>query len=360
MKVLFFTQTNQTGASARYRVYQYLSFLERNGVECVVMPAVSQEVLAKYSNRGRTIDKIYYYSSIVLKRLKDLKYVSDFDCVFLQRDILVHLYPFLEQLIARRQKNIIFDFDDAVYLRPSSRELGLFLRFLRDKRKIERIINLSKHIIAGNNFLKNYVEKFTENLTVIPTAIDTNLYRKKDKSKEKDNKIIIGWIGSQINFIYLKNIFPVFIELSKRYTIELKIIGAKGPRIDGVKIEYQDWDLNTEIDDIYSFDIGIMPLANDEWSRGKSGTKLLQYMALGIPSVSSPIGVNAEIVKDGINGFLADTNDDWARKISLLIEDKMLCQEMINNARCDIEKSYSIEANAPKILEVIRKVSSDN
>ncbi len=123
---------------------------------------------------------------------------------------------------------------------------------------------------------------------------------------------------------------------------------------------YKDWDLSTEVRDMAEFDIGVMPLTDDEWSRGKSGTKLLQYMASGVPAVASSVGVNTEIIRDGINGFLADTKDAWVKKIPLLIENEQLRAELVNNARSDVERFYSVQANAPKLLEVIKKVTLNN
>lgn len=361
MKILFLTQTDQKGASARYRVYQFLDYLEREGIECTVSPAVKESVLNRYNNNNLNIvNKLIYYSSVISKRIVEINCISNFDCVFLQRDILVHIYPFIENLIALRQKNIIFDFDDMLALYPSSSRTGFLFRFFWDRRKIERIINLSKHVIVGNNFLKNYVNNFTNNVTLIPTSIDTNLYKSAVKPKEMKGRIRIGWIGSQGTFSYLENIFPVFIELVKKYEIELIVIGTKGPKVNGLKINYKDWNLDTEVKDITDFNIGIMPLTDDEWSRGKSATKLLQYMAAGIPAVASPVGVNTEIINDGINGFLADTKESWIKKISLLIENKQLCSEMVNNARNNVERFYSVQANAQKLIKVIKKVVLSN
>lgn len=358
MNVLFLTQTDQIGASARYRVYQYLSYLRKEGINYVVSPAVRARVLNRYnSNNFNIINKAAYYFSIISKRIDDLKRVNVFDCVFLQRDILVHVYPFVEKLIAARQKNIIFDFDDAIALYPRSRRLGILFRPFWDKRKIERIIKLSKHIIVGNNFLKTYVKNFTDKVTLIPTSIDLNYFKfSTDKLKCKNRKITIGWIGSQGTFGYLVDIFPALTELSKKYNILLKVVGSAGPKVRGLEIEYKDWLFDYEIDDMRDFDIGIMPLTNDDWSRGKSATKLLQYMAVGVPSIVSPIGVNSEIIEDGINGFLAVTKEDWMRKIALLIQDQQLRNRIVINAQNYVEKYYSVQVNAQKFLEVIKNV----
>ncbi len=195
-------------------------------------------------------------------------------------------------------------------------------------------------------------------MTVIPTSIDLKLYNSDQKPRRFSEKIIIGWIGSEFTFTYLERIFPVFIELAKKYKIELKVIGARRPLMEGLEISYKDWDLKSEIAEIYSFDIGVMPLADDAWSRGKSGTKLLQYMAAGVPAVASPVGINKEIIHDEENGFLAHTPLEWVRKISCLIENKILAERMRIEARKTVERDYSTEVNAPKLLKVIKDVLS--
>ena len=361
IKAIFLTQTSILGASARYRVYQFLGYLESNGINCTVSPAVSDNIFKKYHESLNIFTKTQFYTGLILKRITDLTRIKKFDVVFLQRDILIHLYPILEKIIALLNKKIIFDFDDALHLFPVNKNPGLLLNLLWDRRKIERIIKISKQVIAGNNFLKRYAEEFTKNVTVIPTSINLGLYKFNSvKNFTKEKTIIIGWIGSQVTFVYLERIFPIFEELAKRYKIELKVIGAKGRLSNTLQINYKDWNLNTEVEDIASFDIGIMPLTEDEWSEGKSATKLLQYMASGIPAIASPVGVNTEIIKDGMNGFLADTKEAWIKKISLLIENQQLRNEMVNNARSDVEKFYSVRVNGPKLLEVLKKATLSN
>lgn len=356
-RVIFLTQTPLMGASARYRVYQYLDFLDKNGIECIVSTGVQESILNRYMNNSNFINKILYYSSIFFKRMSELGRIGDVDCVFLQRDILIHSYPIIEKLIALRNKRIIFDFDDVLYLYPSHKNIGFLFRLFWDKGKIERIIKTSKHVIVGNNFLKNYALQFSDKVTMIPTSIDMSLYNREKKELGKNAKATtIGWIGSQGTFGYLKDLFPVFIELAKKFKIELKVVGAYGPQVNGLKIDYRDWNINTEIEDIYGFDIGVMPLTDDEWSKGKSGTKLLQYMAAGIPAIASPVGINTEIIKDGINGFLADSQGEWINKISFLIDNKSLVDKICKEAKRTVEEDYSTKANASKLIKVIKEV----
>lgn len=354
MKVLFLTQTSAVGASARYRVYQYAEYLKAEGIEFDIVPAIPDKVM-----KLKDVSKVYFYGLQAFRRILDLGRAKHYDVIFLQRDMIVHLYPILEKMIAAMNSNIIFDFDDAIYLYPANKRPGMVFKLLWDKRKIERIIRLSKHIIVSNNFLKAYAKNFTNNITIIPTSIDLNYYPINKICKAKSKDIVkIGWIGSQGTFHYLENIFSVFKRLAKKYKVEIRVIGARGGIIDGLPITYKEWSQGTEVNAISDFDIGVMPLTDDEWSRSKSATKLLQYMAAGVPAVASPIGINSEIIKDGINGFLAGNDSAWIEKISILIENRQLCNDIINNARADVEKNYSVQANAIKLIKVIKSVAA--
>lgn len=360
MKVLFLTQTSNIGASARYRVYQYVPFLEDFGIECTIIPAVSDDIYRNYHKTLCFFSKTSYYGNIIIRRIFDILQIKKFDAVFLQRDMVIHLYPFLEKCARIFNNNIIFDFDDAIHLIPSNKKPNLLLDLLWDKKKIEKIIKLSKHVIVGNPILEKYARNFNNNVTIVPTSVDLNLYKvNKTRTVSKDRAVKIGWIGSQGTFSYLKNIIPVFMELNKKYNICINVIGAWGPEYKGLAIKYQEWNLDTELNDLYELDIGVMPLSNDEWSKGKSATKLLQYLAAGIPAVCSPVGVNSEIIKDGLNGFLADTQEEWGRKISLLIENNSLFNRVSSNARSSIERFYSVQSNAPILAEIIKTVAKN-
>lgn len=356
MKVLFLTQTSAVGASARYRVYQYAEYLKARGIEFDIVPAIPDRFL-----KANRMLKIYFYGFQAVRRILDLFKLKHYDVIFLQRDMIIHLYPIFEKIAAVINSNIIFDFDDTIYLYPPNKRPNLMFKLLWDKKKIERIIRLSKHIIVSNNFLKLYAERFSEEITVIPTSVDLNNYPINKQSKDLSSDTVkIGWIGSQGTFHYLENIFFAFKKLAERYKVELIVIGAKGGIIDGLPITYKEWSLETEANNISDFDIGVMPLTDDEWSRGKSGTKLLQYMASGIPAVASAVGINNEIIRDAINGFLARNDSDWVDKISLLIESQQLRNEIINAARLEVEKGYSVQANAGKLIKVIERVGGKN
>lgn len=205
---------------------------------------------------------------------------------------------------------------------------------------------------------EDVAKKYGKNITVILGPIDTERYKPADRSGHK--KVTIGWIGSHGNTFYLFEISDVLEKLCRKYPdVEVKLIGTKGFVTDEPKIKLVDWSLATELQELATFDIGIMPLTDDEWSRGKGSYKLLQYGALGIPSVASPVGINNGLIQQGVNGFLAETNKEWEEKLSILIEDKPLREKMGINARKYIQENFSLEASVPKFIGAIKQAIND-
>lgn len=358
MKVLFLTQTSSLGSSARYRVYQYIDYLESKGIKCTVIPLLSDQLLKRYSPGGPLFLKIKYYGSQFFKGVSCIFKVKNFDIVFFQRDMVIYLFPIIEWIISRLNRNIIFDVDDAIHLYPSYRKPSLVFKLLGDRQKLKRLAKLSQYVIAGNNYLKNYLQAFNHNVSVIPNSIDTTRYilKKEQRVRSKSEPTIIGWIGTPGTTPYLKIVEDALPAISKRYNIVLRIIGAKHAPISGVLVQTIEWNLETEVEEIQKFDIGIMPLTYDRWSQSKSGTKLLQYLAAGIATVASPVGINKEIISNGYNGFLARDNKEWIEKISILIKDEELRWRFGVKGRETVERYYSIKVNAPKIKEILEKV----
>ncbi len=353
MRVIFLTQTSQLGPSSRHRVYQYLDFLKREGVDFRVSPAISSNHFTKVYNIHRPINKLPYFGLVVLKRLIDLTMMGAGDIVFLQKEVLPQAYPLIEEFIKKLNRKLVFDFDDAIFLLPPKRK-SLLYNF-RCKNSIPRILTMSDYVIAGNQYLKQYALRFNGNVEVIPTSIDTETYF-VNKKKKKD-KINIGWIGSRSTIFYLDRLGNVLRALAKRYNICLTVIGTGDYRVDGVETVTRPWRLEREISDLQCFDIGIAPLNNDDWALGKCGCKVIQYMGVGIPTVASPVGIHEKIINDGVNGFLADSDEEWIEKLSQLIENEALRQKFGFMGRKTVEERYSVKVNGPKLLEILQKVN---
>ncbi|MBW1971551.1 MAG: glycosyltransferase family 4 protein [Deltaproteobacteria bacterium] len=325
IKVLFLIQGFEV-ASSRYRVLQYIPYLEKKDILATVVPFPKT-----------ILDKINIYPKI-----------SKFDILFLHRKRL----PFFEHLYVRRKaKKIIYDFDDAVMVRNSTRENPYSItRF----RRFVRTVKDSDYIFAGNRFLMEQAKKYNPNVMVLPTSIDLNNYPLKNWKIRSDN-IIIGWIGDTGSLHYLEKLAPVFEKLAYfDKNIRLKIVCSHFFDLKEMKVIKSLWSSETEIKDLLSFDIGIMPLVEDIWSEGKCGFKIIQYMGVGLPVVCSPIGVNKELVKEGVNGFFAKDEQQWIDKIMILAKDIDLRAKMGKEGRKRIEENYSVQANEPKFYQILK------
>jgi glycosyltransferase involved in cell wall biosynthesis len=328
VKVLFLIQGWDVAAS-RYRVLQYLPYLERNKVKRKVIT---------YPQDMRGYVKLY-------------REVKDYDVIFLQRKRINP--PFL-QVLRWRAKGIVYDFDDAVMYRNSTAPSP----YSRTRHKrFARIIKAADYVIAGNNFLRDQAARYTEQVIVLPTAIDRERYLAKDYAKRKD-KVTIGWIGDHGSIHYLAKMRPIFEKLGKKYpSLELKIICDTFFDCDIIPVIKKGWSQKEEVNDLRSLDIGVMPLSDDPWSRGKCGLKILQYYGVGVPTVCTPVGVNRDVVQDGVNGFWAITDEEWVEKVSILIEDTSLRKEMGLLGRELVRESYSIQSCAPRFYGVLDEVA---
>ena len=211
-------------------------------------------------------------------------------------------------------------------------------------------------VIAGNHFLKSEVLPYNPNVVIIPTPIDLSRYRLKEYSYGK-GPITIGWLGSSSTLKYLKSLLPTFEKLYQEYPyFQTKMVCDQFLESDHVPLVKKMWSLEEEESDLKSFDIGVMPLSNDLWSKGKCGLKILQYQGVGVPVVCTPVGINRDIVEDGVNGFWARNEGEWEERLLKLIKEEGLRKEMGVKGRKTVERAYSLEVNAPRILDVLAKV----
>ncbi len=359
MKVLFLTLYSRNFPSTYFRVYQYLPYLERAGIKYRICPAIPEEWEITYY-KGKKWGKMIFEARGVGKRVKESISGLQYDVIFLQKGITPANFRGLERLLFLFNANVIYDFDDAVYIAPPQEFRNKLFSCLQDKKQVEKIIRRVRLVIAGNTHLARYAEEFNKKVRIIPTPIDTDRYRVREYRPGK--RVIIGWSGSQSTNKYLNTIAPIISKLAIKTPHVLRIMSNSMKGIDGklfspAEIEFVPWSREKEAEVIRSFDIGVMPLEDDEWSRGKCGLKALQYMASGVPVVASPVGVNREIIEDGVNGFLANTEDEWEDKLDLLLEEGKKRKEIGLKGRETVEKSYSLKVNAPSLIKTLREVA---
>ncbi len=355
MKLLIFSKYFTKGASSRYRTFQYLPFLEENDIEISINSLYTNEYLNfLYSNGYRNFTHIIISFLKRMFVLFKLLLLRNFDVVLIEKELFPYFPSIFERLLKLFKINYILDYDDAIFhnydLHPN-----YFIRFLLSN-KIKNIVLRASSVIVGNSYLFNYCVKHNNSVTIIPTVVDTNKFGPRQINLSK-NSFIIGWIGSMSTSKYLIPLIQVFKRLSSEMEIEFKFIGFDKNLKDlffTLPIQFLDWDESSEIQSLQIFSVGIMPLNDSPWARGKCGFKLIQYMACGIPVVASPVGVNTEIVKDGVNGLLATSDDEWYSSIKRLYDDSILCKKMGKHNINKIKQYYSLNSSKKKYLNTIK------
>lgn len=351
-KILFITPYPAGSApSQRFRLEQYFSALAEAGYTCKQVPFWSERAWKILYRKGNIFRKFLSLSRAILRRYLLVFSVPQYDYVFIHREYSPVGWPFAVWCIARiMQKKIIFDFDDAIWIRNVS-ESNRFYGVLKKYNNTQRIIRMSYKVSCGNEYLRNFALQYNPRAFVNPTTIDTEHYHNRIR-RLTGNPFIIGWTGSHSTIQYLDDIVPVIRKLEEKYDIAFHVISDKKPQWELNSLVFIPWQKETEIDDLLTFSIGIMPLKHDPWSEGKCGFKALQYMALGIPALVSPIGVNTEIVDHGKDGFFCRNAEEWEKYITLLIQDQALLDRMSALTRKKIEDHYSVRSNTVNFLNL--------
>jgi glycosyltransferase involved in cell wall biosynthesis len=347
MKLLYFSKTSFIGPSSRYRIYQYIPYLRRAGIEVTVAPLFKEgwfRILDLRQRPLRTAAKGLYSLLRCFARLKDILRVRSYDLYVFEHQAFPYIPALLERFAQKLNTNMLLELDDAIYLTRLH------------KRKIPRLIMMSKHVLVGNNFLRDYALQFNPKVTVIPTVVDIDRFRPKKKYPHHA-KLNIGWVGLAYNLRYIAMLAGILQKLKKETEkFFLTLISSQGLALDGVEVIFKRWSYDTEVKEIRNLDIGIMPLADDEWEKGKCGLKVLQYMACGVPVVASPVGVNRKIIKDGQNGFLAATDGEWLEKLSRLADDEALRRRLGRKGRETVEKHFSLQIWGPRVASLYKSL----
>jgi glycosyltransferase involved in cell wall biosynthesis len=336
-------------------VLQYLPWLARHGIRAEARPFMSEALYRMLYLPGHVPQKLLLATGAVMRRLADLVRAARADVVVVHREALPLGTALLERAIARLSPALVFDFDDAIYLNDAH-STNAWTRALRNGAKTNAIIRLSAHVIAGNRVLEAYARSFHQRVSLLPTPVDTDYYRPRPGSEGRA-RLVIGWIGSPTTASYLAPLQEPLAQLSRRYPrLDIRIVGTTSAPLQLPNLRQMRWDLAQERDELHQCDIGVMPMPDDEWARGKCGFKALLYMSAGIPVVASPVGINTEIVREGINGFLASTPAEWANRLSQLIEDPALRERLGASGRTIVEEEYSLRVSAPRLLRVLKDV----
>ncbi|MDX2172274.1 MAG: glycosyltransferase [Bacteroidota bacterium] len=336
--------------SQRYRFEQYLPFLKSKGFNFEFSYLLNEKDDKIFYGKGKIISKICLQLKSIFIRLKDVYRFKKFQIIFIQREALFLGTSYFEKKAFKSGAKVIFDFDDSIWFADTSPENKKW-EFVKKPEKFFKNIAYAHLVMAGNQYLKEKAIQINTNTVIIPTTIDTDFHVPKPELRNKDY-ITIGWSGSISTIKHFETLMPVLLKISKEYgeKVRFKIIGQTNYFNPQLKTESVNWSETTEVDNLNTFDIGIMPLPDDEWAKGKCGLKGLSYMACGVATIMSNVGVNVDIIKNGINGFLAANEADWLDFLVQLINDANLRREIGSKGRKTVEEKYSVIANKQSYL----------
>ena len=344
--------------SQRYRYEQFVPYWERKGFTFDYAWLLDEADDGPFYAKGNILSKARIFLKSWWRRRKHVGLARQADLVLLQREAFMTGSTRFEKALAHTGVPVIYDFDDAIWLLDVS-EGNRHLRWLKDPGKTDRILGLADHVIAGNEFLAEYARRFNPAVEVIPTVVDTHRYT-YDRKIGGDGPVVIGWTGSHTSMTHLKRALPMLHEIQKRFgdAVEIRVISDRDLVEPGLKVTNVPWRSATEAEDLQTIDIGIMPLPDNDWSRGKCGFKGLQYMALGKAVVLQNVGVNPTIVQHEENGLLASTHEEWVEALGRLIADPELRHRLGAKARRTVEEKWSVDAWKDRYVELFHEVLS--
>ena len=326
----------------RYRFEQYLGYLESSGFEYTLSPLLNEKDDKTFYSKGNYFGKLLIFLKCLYIRWKDVRRADNYDIIFIYREAFMTGSTYFERQFHKSKAKLIFDFDDSIWIDNVSRG-NKSLAWLKNAQKTSEIIGYCDMVFAGNEYLAEYARQYNNNVVIVPTTIDTDAYV-PNHSNHNDKKTVIGWTGSHTTIEHFKLSEPVLHQIKERYgdRVAFSVLGDADYRNSDLQIEGIAWTPQNEVSVLNTFDIGIMPLPDDKWAQGKCACKGLQYMAVEVPTIMSPVGVNKDVVKDGENGFLAISNDEWVDKLSALIESPALREKLGKNGRKTVIDDYSV------------------
>jgi glycosyltransferase involved in cell wall biosynthesis len=339
--------------SQRFRYEQYLASLQENGFQYHISSFLNLSAWNILYKNGHYISKALKVILGLLYRTVDIVSICRYDFVFIHREASPIGPPIFEWIIAKvLQKKIIYDFDDAIWL-PNTSDNNSIIAGIKWHSKVGHICRWSYKVSCGNAYLAQYARQFNKNAIINPTTIDTVHYHNRIKD-QNTSTLTIGWTGTHSTIQYLDVIVPILRKLEQRYDFTFMVISNVPPAFDLRSLKYIKWSKETEIDDLLEFNIGIMPLTDDPWAKGKCGFKALQYMSLGIPALVSPVGVNTSIVDNSINGMICANGAEWEEAIEKLITDRHLTVSMGQAARKKVEDNFSVISNTENFINLFK------
>ncbi len=352
--VLALTRYEDMGASSRYRFLQYLPYLSQQGFNVEVQPLLDNAYVAGLY-RGDSVD-VPAIARAYAKRLVHLVRNRKYDLIWIEKEALPFVPGWLEVLLLGGRTSYVLDYDDAVFHNYDRHSRRLVRTLLGTK--YDRVMRGSALVVAGNAYIAERARRSgAARVETVPTVVDLDRYPTVERYDA--DEIAVGWIGTPVTAKFLNVVPPILSQLRPDERVRFVAIGSGPLPWATDRVEVAPWSSETEVARLRSLSIGIMPIPDNPFERGKSGLKLLQYMAVGLPVVASPVGVNREIVEQGVNGFLCETTDEWVTAIRALAADAGLRQRMGQAGRRKVEALYSLQASAPRMASLLRCAAGD-
>jgi glycosyltransferase involved in cell wall biosynthesis len=345
-----------TAPGQRYRIEQWAPYLREIGINVHFEPFASEQLGRVLYDSGRYATKTRLMSQAFLAAITRAWGAARFDAVFLYREAALLGPALLERLVRHRNTRLIYDFDDAVWLRYVSPR-NRYLSYLKAPGKTRTLCRIASAVTVGSEQLAQYARRYNRSVTIVPSTVSLRRYLAAPPSSGSEVPVI-GWTGSHSSLQYLMLVEGALQALSQRRRFRLRVIGVEGYTIPGVDVECLPWRASTEVEDLWPLSVGIMPLFDDPWAAGKCAMKAIQYHGVGVPAVVSPVGTNREVVEHGVNGFHARNQDEWIVALEQCLDDKQLCRRLGEAGRASVVARYSAEVQAPRLGALLRSMTS--
>lgn len=356
-KVLTLTKYDTDGASSRVRFLQFISYYQENEIDNCdfnVKPLLCNSYL-KSLYKDESFSKFSILKSYFLRVFYVLQFWK-YDVVWLEKEMLPYLPAFLECIPSLFGKKLIVDYDDAVFHVYDSSKNYLVRRLFSNK--IDKVMKTADYVVVGNNYLQSRSELCNRNTLLIPTVVDSTKYFKSSITTPSSGVVKLGWIGTPYTQKYLLALADVFERLSKELDYELHLIGANESicsKFKRTKVTIHTWNADTEISLLQQLDVGLMPIPDESFERGKCGYKLIQYLACGKPVIGSDVGVNRKIIENCEGGFVVSSKEEWYDGLYRLLTDKNLRDSLSKSAQDGVYSFYSVESQASRMLSLLQK-----
>ena len=340
----------------RYRMEQWAPYLSEQGIDVHFAPFAGRRLAGMLYQRGHYGAKARHMTRAWIERAVTAWRASEYDVVYLYREAALVGPALLERVASWRNPRLVYDFDDAIWLAYVSPR-NKYFSHLKVPGKTQAICRLAAAVTVGNETLAEFARRYNPAVTVVPSTISLREYKPKP-IPPRDAVPVIGWTGSHSSAPYLRLVEGPLRRLAQHKRFRFLVIGIEDYRLDGVAVECRPWRAEAEVEDLWSLDVGVMPLFDEPWARGKCAMKAIQYLGVGVPAVVSPVGANRDVVAEGVSGFHAAGDDQWVEALERLLDDSDLRRRMGAEGRRNVETRYSAEVQTPRVGAILKGLRS--